>query len=97
MVSEPTNGQRPSVDTCPHVDAGVTVQADGCVRCSAGGLEARHLVRNDDGSVSCGSCGRCLVSVEECDAIEGSLSRACLAVTNGQEIGVPRQFHRRGE
>ena len=70
---------------------------DGCVRCSAGGLEARHLVRNEDGSVSCGSCGRCLVSAAECDAIEGSISRACLAVTNGQEIGTTRQFHRRGE
>lgn len=97
MVQEPTNGQRPEVDTCPHVDDGVTVRLDGCVRCSAGGLEARHLVRNDDGSVSCGSCGRCLVLVADSNVIRDSISRACLAVTNGQEIGITRQFHRRGD
>lgn len=59
---------------------------DGCIRCWG---DARHLVRNDDHSVSCGCCKRLLRTgeVEQARlAFEESISRACLAVTRGQEL-----------
>lgn len=59
---------------------------DGCIRCWG---DARHLVRNDDHSVSCGCCKRLLrtAEVEQSRlAFEESISRACLAVTRGQEL-----------
>jgi|LakMenEpi03Aug12_release.lakeMendotaPanAssembly.Ray.scaffolds.fasta_scaffold520135_2 hypothetical protein len=59
---------------------------EGCVRCYVGGMESRHLVRQDDSSVTCGHCGRCVVSAEEVDEYKASLSRACLAMTNGQSL-----------
>jgi len=58
----------------------------GCVRCYEGGYFARHLVREDDSAVSCGHCGRCLVTVDEVNEMKASISRACLAVTNGQAL-----------
>jgi len=60
---------------------------EGCVRCFD---DHRHLFRNDDGSVSCGCCKRLLRTIEvqrSCDAIEDSISRACLAVTSGKVLG----------
>lgn len=57
---------------------------EGCIRCWG---EERHLLRNDDGSVSCGCCNRVLRTAEvesAKKAIEDSISRACLAVTGGQ-------------
>lgn len=59
---------------------------DGCIRCWG---DHRHLFRNDDGSVSCGCCKRLLRTVEvqqACNAIEESISRACLAVTGGKSL-----------
>jgi len=58
----------------------------GCVRCYEGGYFARHLVRDEDSAVSCGHCGRCLVTVEEVNEMKASIARACLAVTNGQAL-----------
>jgi hypothetical protein len=57
---------------------------EGCIRCWG---EERHLLRSDDGSVSCGCCQRVLRTAEvesAKKAIEDSISRACLAVTGGQ-------------
>ena len=56
----------------------------GCIRCWG---EERHLLRNNDGSVSCGCCKRVLRTAEveaSKRAFEDSISRACLAVTGGQ-------------
>ncbi|TXH45876.1 MAG: hypothetical protein E6Q97_30715 [Desulfurellales bacterium] len=58
----------------------------GCVRCYEGGYFARHLVREEDSAVSCGHCGRCLVTVEEANEMKASVARACLAVTNGKSL-----------
>lgn len=58
----------------------------GCVRCYEGGYSARHLVREENSAVSCGHCGRCLVTVEEVNEMKASIARACLAVTNGQAL-----------
>jgi hypothetical protein len=59
---------------------------EGCIRCFG---DHRHLVRNDDGSVSCGCCKRLLRTLEQQEAllaIEESISRACLAVTGGKSL-----------
>jgi hypothetical protein len=59
---------------------------DGCIRCWG---DARHLVRNNDHSVSCGCCKRLLRTPEQQEtwlAIEESISRACLAVTGGKSL-----------
>jgi len=34
--------------------------SDGCARCLSGLELARHLVREDDHSITCGHCKRCL-------------------------------------
>jgi hypothetical protein len=58
----------------------------GCIRCFD---DPRHLLRNDDGSVSCGCCLRLLRTREEQESfsvLQESISRACLAVTKGQRL-----------
>jgi hypothetical protein len=59
---------------------------EGCVRCYVGGMESRHLVRQDDSSVTCGHCGRCVVSADEVNEYKATVASACLAMTNGQAL-----------
>jgi hypothetical protein len=59
---------------------------DGCVRCYVGGMESRHLVRQDDSSLTCGHCGRCVVSADEVNEYKVTVANACLAMTNGQAL-----------
>ena len=67
-------------------DSDEVTEVVGCVRCYEGGWSGRHLVREEDSAVSCGHCGRCLVTVEEVDEIKASIARACLAMTNGRAL-----------